>query len=155
MFCLQRSMWMKLLLYGGLLSTIPVIVVGVFAYIQSTNQAEQRVENEKLQLMRQVQANIETVLTTVHHSLNNTIESPTMEAAIRTPLDGEDFLVYRDLRTELSKLQSFDTKVEETIVLNKDQNWLATNQGIRRLDSHVDYERYMTFLICRMIRRGN
>lgn len=152
---MQRSMWMKLLLYGGLLSTIPVIVVGVFAYIQSTNQAEQRVENEKLQLMRQVQANIETVLTTVHHSLNNTIESPTMEAAIRTSLDGEDFLVYRDLRTELSKLQSFDTKVEETIVLNKDQNWLATNQGIRRLDSHVDYERYLTFLICRMIRHGN
>ncbi|WYS07658.1 helix-turn-helix domain-containing protein [Bacillus sp. FSL R5-0394] len=142
---MQRSMWMKLLLYGGLLSTIPVIVVGVFAYIQSTNQAEQRVENEKLQLMRQVQANIETVLTTVHHSLNNTIESPTMEAAIRTSLDGEDFLVYRDLRTELSKLQSFDTKVEETIVLNKDQNWLATNQGIRRLDSHVDYERYLPF----------
>ncbi|WP_413376276.1 helix-turn-helix domain-containing protein [Alkalihalobacillus sp. 1P02AB] len=142
---MHRSLWIKLLIYGGIVGTIPVIIVGVFAYIQSTSQAEQRVENEKMELIRQVQSNIEQVLTTVHHSLNNTIESPTMETAIRRPLLADDFIVYRDLRSQLIKLQSFDTKVEETIVLNNDQNWIATNQGIKRFNEHPDYERYLTY----------
>ncbi|WP_078393833.1 helix-turn-helix domain-containing protein [Shouchella patagoniensis] len=141
----MRSLWMKLLVYGGLIGTIPVIIVGLFAYFQSTNHAEQRVANEKMELMRQVKANIEQVLTTVHHSLNNTIESPTMAEAIRKPLLGNDFQLYRNLRRELSRLQSFDTKVEETIVLNNEQNWIVTNQGISRLDAHPDEDRYISF----------
>ena len=66
-----------------------------------------------------------------------------MDFALRRPIVAEDFVVYRELRSELVKLQSVDTKVEEVMVINKDQNWISTNIGLSRFDEHPDYERYM------------
>ncbi|GAF17274.1 LOW QUALITY PROTEIN: two-component response regulator YesN [Bacillus sp. JCM 19046] len=143
---MPRTWLGKLMVYGTLLATIPVIVVGVFAYFQSTSQVNQRVTNEKVELLRQVEANVEQVLTTINHSFTNTMESATMETVIRNPLLGEDFELYRSLRGELGKLQSFDTKVEEAIVVNAEQNWIASNQGIRRLHTHPDAEVYLRYL---------
>ena len=110
---MHRSLWVRLFIYGGILESVPVIIVGIFVYVQSASQAEQRVVNEKRELIRHIKSNIEQVLTTVHHSINSTVDTPTMDLALRRPIVAEDFVVYRELRSELVKLQSVDTKVEE------------------------------------------
>src|SRR5690606_24044621 len=53
--------------------------------------------------------------------------------------------LYNDLRSEILHLQSFDTKVEEVVVLNRQQDWLFKNFGIKRLSGHADRDKYVSY----------
>lgn len=140
------SLLTKLIIFASIASIIPVIIVGVFAYVQSSKHIQEKVNHEKVQIIRQIQSNIEQVLITIHHSTSNTIESPLMDAVIRRPLVGEDFSIYRELRQELSNLRSYDTKVEEVILLNFQEDWIVNNSGLSRLNEHPDREAFLSYL---------
>ncbi|HZG86534.1 helix-turn-helix domain-containing protein [Paenibacillus sp.] len=126
----------KLTIFGVLLSTLPVIFIGVFAYITSANEIEARVNNGKMQLLMQTSANVEQILTTVNHTLNQVINSSVMRKAMHSPLSVSDFATYNDLTTELRHMQSFDTRVEDVILINVQQNWMVKNSGLYRFDEY-------------------
>jgi AraC-like DNA-binding protein/GGDEF domain-containing protein len=142
----NQSLLTKLIIFASVASIIPVIIVGLFAYFQSSKHIQEKVNHEKVQIIRQVQSNIEQVLVTVHHSVSNTIDSPLMDAVIRRPLVGEDFSIYRELRQELSNIRSFDTKVDDIILLNFQEDWIVNNSGLSRLHKHPDQETYLSYL---------
>ncbi|KHF40235.1 AraC family transcriptional regulator [Halalkalibacter okhensis] len=142
----SQSLLTKLIVFASIISIIPVVIVGVFSYVQSSKHIQEKVNHEKVQIIRQVHSNIEQVLMTIHHSATNTIESPLMEDVIRRPLIAEDFSIYRELRQNLSNLRSFDTKVEEVILLNFQENWIVNNSGLSRLSEHDDHEAYLSYL---------
>lgn len=127
----------KLTVYGFLLSTLPVIFIGVFAYITSSNEIENRVNNGKMQILMQSSANVEQILTTVNHTLNQVINSTVMRKAMEQSLTVSDFMIYNDLSTELRHMQSFDTRVEDVVLVNIEHNWMIKNSGLYRFG---DYE---------------
>lgn len=133
-------------MFASIISIIPVIIVGVFSYYQSSKHIQEKVNQEKVEVIRQIQSNVEQVLVTVHHTVSNTIDSSLMEAVIRRPLLGEDFSIYRDLRQELSNIRSYYTKVDEVILLNFQEDWLVNNAGLSRLDEHPDKDVYLSYL---------
>lgn len=141
----SKSLLVKLILFGSVLSIIPVVFVGVFSYIQSSNQVQKQVNQAELQFIKQVNSNIEQILFTVNHTLTNLVDSTVMDNALHNPLDAANFRLYNNLKSEIIHLQSFDTKVEDLIILNKRQDWLIKNSGIRRLSEHQDQEKYMSF----------
>ncbi|WP_051556594.1 cache domain-containing protein [Alkalihalobacterium bogoriense] len=142
----NQSLLTKLIVFASIISIIPVIIVGVFSYSQSSKHIQEKVNQEKVEVIRQIQSNVEQVLVTVHHTVSNTIDSSLMEAVIRRPLLGEDFSIYRDLRQELSNIRSYYTKVDEVILLNFQEDWLVNNAGLSRLDEHPDKEVYLSYL---------
>ncbi|MFC0558282.1 helix-turn-helix domain-containing protein [Halalkalibacter alkalisediminis] len=142
----NQSLLTKLIIFASIASIIPVIIVGVFSYVQSSKHIQEKVNHEKVQIIRQIQSNIEQVLVTVHHSVSSTIDSPLMDSVIRRPLLAEDFSIYRELRQELSNIRSFDTKVDEVILLNFQENWIVNNSGLSRLNEHPDEEVYLSYL---------
>lgn len=131
--------------FGSVLSIIPVVLVGIFSYIQSSKQVQIQVNHAELQLIRQLNSNVEQILKTVDHTLTNMLESTVMEKALYNPLDASNFQLYNDLRSEIIHLQSFDTKVEEVVVLNRQQDWLFKNFGIKRLSGHADRDKYVSY----------
>lgn len=131
--------------FGSVLSIIPVVLVGIFSYIQSSKQVQIQVNHAELQLIRQLNSNVEQILKTVDHTLTNMLESTVMEKALYNPLDASNFQLYNDLRSEILHLQSFDTKVEEVVVLNRQQDWLFKNFGIKRLSGHADRDKYVSY----------
>ncbi|WP_062050038.1 helix-turn-helix domain-containing protein [Bacillus sp. JCM 19034] len=142
----NQSLLTKLIVFASIVSIIPVIVVGVFSYMQSSKHIQEKVNHEKTQVIRQIQSNIEQVLVTVHHSVSKTTDSPLMESVIRSPLLAEDFSIYRELRQELSNLRSYDTKVDEVILLNLQEDWIVDYTGISRLGDHPDKELFLSYL---------
>ncbi|MDT8859794.1 AraC family transcriptional regulator [Alkalihalobacillus sp. MEB130] len=142
----SQSLLTKLIVFASIISIIPVVIVGVFSYVQSSKHIQEKVNHEKVQIIQQVHSNIEQVLMTIHHSITNTIESPLMDDVIRRPLYAEDFSIYRELRQNLSNLRSYDTKVEEVILLNFQENWIVNNSGLSRLSDYEDREAYLSYL---------
>lgn len=141
----SRSLLTKMILFGCLISILPVVFVGTFSYIRSSSQVQNQVNVGETQFIKQVNSNIEQILMTVNHTLTNLVDSTIMADVLRTPLRASDFKIYNDLRKEISHLQAFDTKVEDVILLNVEQDWLIKNSGLYRLHEHVDHEQFMAF----------
>lgn len=128
----------KMTIFGFLLSTIPVIFIGAFAYVTSSKEIQKNVNEGRMQLMLQINSNVEQKLITVNHTLNQVINSTVLRKALDMPLTVNDFKMYDDLRKEIRNMQSFDTKVEDVILVNQRHNWMIKNSGLYRFD-HYDY----------------
>lgn len=130
----------KMTIFGFLLSTIPVLLIGSFSYVTSSNEIQDHVNKGKLQLLTQINANVEQILTTVNHTLNQVINSTVLKKAMSNPLTVNDFMIYDNLRNELRHMQSFDTKVEDVILVNERQNWMIKNSGLYAFNQYEQYE---------------
>lgn len=140
----KKSLLIRLIIFGSVFSVLPVVFVGVFSYIQSSNQVQDRVNEAELQILKQVNSNVEQVLKTVDHTLTNLVDSKVMFDALYSQLGASNFILYNNLKSEITHLQSFDTKVEEVIIVNKLQDWIVRNSGIKRLGSHSDADKYLS-----------
>ncbi|WP_229263890.1 cache domain-containing protein [Cohnella cholangitidis] len=130
----------KMTIFGFLLSTLPVLFIGIFSYATSSSEIQNHVNKGKLQLLYQINANVEQILTTVNHTLNQTINSTVLKKAMGNPLTVNDFMIYDNIRTELRHMQSFDTKVEDVILVNERQNWMIKNSGLYAFDQYEHYD---------------
>jgi len=140
------SLLTKLILFGCLISILPVVFIGVFSYNHSSNQVQSQANTAEIQFIKQVNSNFEQILKTVNHTLNNLGDSTIISEILGIKLNAEDFKIYNDLRQEIVHLQAFDTMVEDVILLDTEQNWLVKNSGLYRFDQRSDKDQYLAFL---------
>jgi AraC-like DNA-binding protein len=130
----------KMTIFGFLLSMLPVIFIGAFSYMTSSNEIQKNVNTGKMQLILQINSNVEQKLMTVNHTLNQVINSTVLKKAMTMPLTVNDFKMYDDLRNEIRHMQSFDTKLEDVILINQRDNWMVKNSGLYTFDQYAYYE---------------
>lgn len=136
----------KMTMFGFLLSTLPVIFIGAFAFMTSSNEIQKNVNEGKMQLITQINSNVEQKLTTVNHTLNQVINSTVLKKAMDMPLTVNDFMMYDDLRSEIRYMQSFDTKLEDVILVNARENWMIKNSGLYRFDGYSFYDKLLNLM---------
>ena len=129
----------KMTVFGFLLSTLPVLFIGIFSYVTSSAEIQKDVNKSKIQLLVQINANVEQILTTVNHTLNQVINSNVLKKAMNNSLNVSDFALYDDIRNELLHMQSFDTKLEDVVLINRRNNWMIKNSGLYRFDQYPYY----------------
>lgn len=133
-------------IFGFLLGTLPVIFIGAFSYITSSNEIQKNVNSGKMQLLSQINSNVEHKLTTVNHTLNQVVNSTVLKKSLNEQLSGTDFTIYNDLRTEVRNMQSFDTKLEDVILINQRQNWMVKNSGLYRFKEYEYHSEISTLM---------
>ncbi|CAN7226525.1 helix-turn-helix domain-containing protein [Paenibacillus sp. LjRoot56] len=126
----------KMTIFSFLLSTLPVIFIGAFAFFTSSSEIQKNVNEGKMQLITQINSNVEQKLTTVNHTLNQVINSTVLKKAMEMPLTVTDFMMYDDLRSEIRYMQSFDTRLEDVLLINAKQNWMIKNSGLYKFDNY-------------------
>ncbi|WP_151737035.1 helix-turn-helix domain-containing protein [Paenibacillus tengchongensis] len=131
----------KLTLFAFVISTLPVLFIGTFSYLTSSREIQKNVNKSKMELILQINSNVEHKLTTVNQTLNQVVSSSVLKKALNSPLNVNDFILYNDLRSEIRNMQSFDTKLEDVILINQRQNWMIKNSGLYRLNEYPNYER--------------
>lgn len=127
-------------IFGFLLSTLPVIFIGAFSYATSSSEIQKNVNRGKMQLIMQINSNVEQKLTTVNHTLNQVINSTVLKKAMNQPLTVNDFVMYDDLRNEIRHMQSFDTKLEDVILINERHNWMIKNSGLYSFEQYAYFD---------------
>lgn len=135
----KTKFFIKLFAFILFLSTLPIIFVGTFSYIKASDAIYKKVMQEKEQSIYQINTNVEQVLKTVDHSLTYFVNSTFLKDILKEPMEAEQFQNYRQLKHELNYLQTFDTGIEDILILSLEQQWLMNNDGLRNLD-HLDIE---------------
>ncbi|RUT46195.1 AraC family transcriptional regulator [Paenibacillus anaericanus] len=136
----------KLTIFTFVISTLPVLFIGSFSYLTSSKEIQKNVNKSKMELILQISSNVEHKLTTVNQTLNQVVSSSVLKKALDNQLNENDFILYNDLRSEIRNMQSFDTKLEDVILLNQRQNWMIKNSGLYRLDQYKDHEQLSNLL---------
>lgn len=135
----NTKFFFKLLAFILFLSTLPIIFVGTFSYMKTSDAIYKKVMQEKVQSIYQINTTVEQVLKTVDHSLTYFVNSSFLKETLKEPMGAEQFQNYRQLKHELNYLQTFDTGIEDILILSMSQKWLMNNDGLRSLDN-IDIE---------------
>ncbi|OLS35552.1 helix-turn-helix domain-containing protein [Bacillus sp. MRMR6] len=136
----STKFYLKLMTFIIVLSTLPVIVLGIFSYLKSSEVIQDNVAKEKEQRIYQIQTNVEQVLKTVDHSLTHFVTSSQLRETLNEPLAAEQFQLYNQIREELSHLQTFDTGLNDVLLVSLAENWLINNKGLQRLTMEQNKE---------------
>ncbi|UOQ86783.1 helix-turn-helix domain-containing protein [Gracilibacillus salinarum] len=132
----SSKFYIKLLSFALLLGIIPVVIVGIFSYINSANSMQKQVEKEKLHNVLQTQLMYEQALKQVDQSLTNFGMSLLSNQLLQEPLEPNQFPLYRKLKTEMNNLQRFDSGVTDIVFINKDYEWMVRNRGLKHLNQN-------------------
>ncbi|TDQ42933.1 AraC family transcriptional regulator [Aureibacillus halotolerans] len=133
MFRQRKSFYIRLTMFIVLISTVPVLIVGVFSYIRASDTLQENVHTEKIQSVYQSQLNIEQTLKTADHSLSYFVNSSFLKSVLKEPMYATQFQLLNELKQEMNHLQTFDIGLEEVLLVSLREQWVIDSFGFRRL----------------------
>ncbi|WP_199613559.1 helix-turn-helix transcriptional regulator [Paenibacillus alkalitolerans] len=131
---LTGSYFTKLVLFGFFFATLPLLALGIYSYTTTFDIMQTQTKRENLQLTVQVRLTVEQVLETATHSVTHLLNSSLAERSLDTNFSGQDFRLYNDLTESLRHLQTFDTGIQDIVLMNERQHWVINNNGLFRWD---------------------
>ncbi|MBW7452886.1 helix-turn-helix domain-containing protein [Paenibacillus sepulcri] len=143
----QPNMYfLKILLFGVIIGSLPVITIGIFSYFKASHTIQINANHSKQQNLFGIQNSVEQVLKTTDHSLTYFVNSALLIDTLTEPLTVTQFKQYNQIRKELTHLQTFDTGISDIILLSQDKGWFIDNVGLYRLDQIKDADRFTRYL---------
>ncbi|UPK43133.1 helix-turn-helix domain-containing protein [Paenibacillus pabuli] len=121
----------KMVVFGILLSTLPILLTGIAAFIYSSKQSElHRIQANK-QLLIQMQTNVEHKLATVSYMLDQAVRSPDTLRSLTSSSSIQDTgpLFAEKLQNEFNNMRSWEPLMDITLV-NQTQDWLINHAGL-------------------------
>ncbi|WP_434749464.1 helix-turn-helix domain-containing protein [Paenibacillus amylolyticus] len=121
----------KMIIFGLLLSTVPILLTGIAAFIYSSSQSELHRTQANEQLLEQLQSNVEHKLATVSYMLDQAVRSPiTLRSlANSNSLERIGQLQTDDVQTEFQHMKSWEPLLD-IILVNQSKDWLINHAGL-------------------------
>ncbi|PQP81035.1 hypothetical protein C0Q44_25295 [Paenibacillus sp. PCH8] len=122
-----------MIVFGILLSTLPILLTGIAAFIYTSNQSDLHRAQANKQLLEQMQSNVEHKLATVSYMLDQAVRSPVTLRSLTasSSLQGKGPLLADKLQSEFQHMRSWEPLLDITLV-NQSQNWLIDHAGLYR-----------------------
>ncbi|WP_159887783.1 helix-turn-helix domain-containing protein [Paenibacillus puerhi] len=126
----SSSFLWKLMLYSILIGTIPVILLGTFAYYNSSLTVQEKVNESNKQLLQQMQMRVEQTLRTVDNSATQLLQSPVVTGAFVTDITQRDFEMVHELYKGISLVQTYELGIKDIFLYSLSKQWLINSHGI-------------------------
>ncbi|MDQ0171917.1 helix-turn-helix domain-containing protein [Paenibacillus tundrae] len=119
----------KMIVYGILLSTLPILLTGIAAFLYSSHQMESHRIQANQQLLSQMQSNVEHKLATVSYMLDQATRSPVTIQSLSSPHLSPKQAIANKLQSEFQHMRSWEPLMDITLV-NQTQDWLIDHAGL-------------------------
>ncbi|PAD29003.1 helix-turn-helix domain-containing protein [Paenibacillus sp. 7523-1] len=118
----------KMILFGILLSTLPILLAGIAAILYSMNQTELHRMQTNKQLLLHMQTSVEHKLNTISYMLDQATRSPITLQSLSATLPGT-LTTANQLQSEFQHMRSWEPLMDITLV-NEAQDWLVDHAGL-------------------------
>ncbi|OZB91261.1 helix-turn-helix domain-containing protein [Paenibacillus sp. XY044] len=125
----------KLLVFSIFIGTIPVILLGTFAYYNSSRTVQEKVNEGNKQLLQQVQMRVEQTLRTIDNSATQFLQSPTAMAAFDTNISNHDFQMVHELYKGISTIQTYELGIKDIFLFSLSKDWMVSSAGVNEYSS--------------------
>lgn len=110
-----------------LVSTLPVLALGMVAYVKTSDIAEDKAMQGIEEVLYQTHLRVEKELKTLEQMALHIGLSREVTETLRQPVTPRDFVVVRNIQKTLITLHSFEFGVLSTVLYSLDHNWLISN----------------------------
>lgn len=135
----------RILRHSLLIGVVPVVVLGLLSYHQSTNALQKKVNEGNLQVLSQTQMSFEHLLMSVEHLTTQFISSGLTSSALNEVTSYLDADILRELSTELHRLQFVQFGITNATMVNLDYGWMMGNAGYIRLEESPERQRFLSY----------
>lgn len=135
----------KLFMLCLLLGAIPVMVLGIFSYMKSSNIIENKVLQGNDQLLHQTQIQLENTLKIVDFSIFQLVNAQPVSDVLQMPIQARDFPLVDKVLETLQRIQIYELGIRDIQLISIDQNWIISNKGYAKLDELTDSGRLALF----------
>ncbi len=147
----------RLIAFYVLLSTLPVLVLGIFSIWKSSNMIQAKVNKSNLQVLDQIQMTVEENLKFIHNYYTLFAYSQETTSIIDKPLNYQDIDSILYVQKQLQGLMNIHTTVKNAYLINQDKGWFISNESAGELDNltnkkqlidmiNVPYNIYWTYV---------
>lgn len=126
------------MLFSLLLGTLPVILLGIFSYVKSSDMIQQKVNQGNIQILVEKQMRIENMLKVMDNNVIQFICSSIVRDAMNTSLTPDDFQMLNNLSISLSSMQSYELNIRNVNLINLEKGWSISNNGKYHLNLQSD-----------------
>jgi two-component system response regulator YesN len=124
------SYLVKLMLFSVLIGTVPVVVLGTFAYLNSSQTVQEKVNESNKQLLQQTQMRVEQILKTIDASATQLLQSPVVTSAFDNEISSKDFELVRELFKGISLIQTYELGTKDVFLYSLSQKWIVNGSGV-------------------------
>ncbi|CAN7254477.1 helix-turn-helix domain-containing protein [Paenibacillus sp. LjRoot153] len=126
----SSSYLLKLMLLSVLIGTIPVILLGTFAYYNSSRTVQEKVNESNKQLLQQMQMRVEQTLRTIDNSATQLLQSPIVTSAFEKEISNHDFEMVHQLYKGISLIQTYELGIKDVFLYSLGSKWMVSGSGV-------------------------
>jgi two-component system response regulator YesN len=113
-----------------LLSTIPVLLLGIAAYWKSSSMIQEQVVQSNMQVLLQTQMRIEKELKLIDEMANNLIISNVVNLTLRQQISEQDFMVVHQIQQSLNLFNSYELGIRNASLYSLEKDWLISSSSV-------------------------
>ncbi|MGO4374428.1 AraC family transcriptional regulator, partial [Paenibacillus sp. MCAF20] len=126
----SSSYLLKLMLMSILIGTLPVIVLGTFAYYNASRTVQEKVDESNKLLLQQMQMRAEQTLRTIDNSATQLLQSPIVTSAFNRDLSNHDFQMVHELYKGISQIQTYELGIKDVFLFSLNNDWSVSSNGV-------------------------
>lgn len=126
----SSSYLVRLMLLSIVIGTIPVILLGTFAYYNSSRTVQEKVNESNTQLLQQMQMRVEQTLRTIDNSATQLLQSPVVTSAFEKNLSNHDFQLVHELYKGISLIQTYELGIKDVFLYSLSETWMVSSSGV-------------------------
>lgn len=131
----SNSYLLKLLFFSVIIGTIPVLLLGSFAYYNSSRTVQDKVNESNKQLLQQMQMRVEQTLKTIDNSATQLLQSPVVTGAFKKDITKEDFEMVHELYKGISQIQTYELGIKDVFLYSLNKQWIVSSSGVNEYSS--------------------
>ncbi|MFD0677423.1 MULTISPECIES: helix-turn-helix domain-containing protein [unclassified Paenibacillus] len=135
----------QLMVFSICIGLVPVILLGLFSYVKSSEAIEEKVYQGNLHMLTQAKMTVEQVLSGIDLAVVQLISRPSFQELMNHPLTENDFIQYRDLSLSLSNLPFTRSGINSVFLTSLNFDWIISYAGLSTLSDFPWKERFFTF----------
>lgn len=130
----------KLIVFGLMLGTLPVILLGIFSYYKSSSIIQDKVNQTNLQVLQQTEMRVEEVLKSIQYYYVVMANSSTVNDYLDKQLTYTDYDAVVAIQRALVGMQTVQASVKGAYYANFDHNWVIGNEGMTTLSEKFNMD---------------
>ncbi|HZG83400.1 helix-turn-helix domain-containing protein [Paenibacillus sp.] len=134
----------KMIVFTVGISTLPIILLGLFFYIKTSGTVQEKVNHGNILLLEQTHLRIEQVLGALDLQIERLAESPFVAEALEEGITPSKFMLVQQLHRSMSQVQTLDIGIRDVHLIDLNRGTILNSDGLNPLSQAemVSIDRY-------------
>lgn len=127
----------KMILFTVGVSTLPIIMLGLFFYMKTSGTIQQKVNEGNVLILEQTRQRVEQILVALDLQIERLSDGSFVTEALESGLAPSQFQLVQNVLSSLSRVQTFDVGVQDIHLIDVKRGWILDSGGLNRLSSAI------------------